>query len=147
MKKFLIILLIVLVVFVAPLMMFISNYKQQQGKITKFNLQFEEYKEGKIKGIDIASLMNNAVDNNERYEISKNENGIYIDDDIYCVRVEIMMRSISDATQINTYTMEDIYSLGIDRFVKNFNLLEFECQDISYNSVGRVSKIVFKFSE
>ena len=147
MKKFFITLLIVLVVFVAPLMMFISNYKQKQGEITKFNIQFEECKEGKINGIDVASLINASVDNNERYEIEKNEEGIYIDDDFYCVRIEVMMKSVSDNTQIITYAMEDIYSLGIDRFVKNFNLLEFECQDISYNSVGRVSKIIFKFAE
>ena len=147
MKKFFITLLIVLVVFVAPLMMLISKYKQKQGEITKFNLQFEEHKQGKIHGIDVASLINAAVDNNERYEIEKNEEDIYIDDDIYCVRIEIIMKSVSDNTQTITYAMEDIYSLGMDRFVKNFNLLEFECTDIRYNSIGRVSKIKFKFAE
>lgn len=147
MKKIFIILLILLIVIIAPFMIFISDYKQQKGEIKKFNLEFEQYSESKVKGIDIASLMNSAVDNNEKHGIEKNEQGIYIDDDKYCVRVEIVMNSITDETKVITYAMENIYSLGIDRFVKNFNLLEFKCNNIVYNSVGRVSKIVFELED
>lgn len=147
MKKIFIILLIILIVVIAPLMMFISDYREQQGEIKKFNLQYEEYKEGTIRGVDIASLINSAVDNNERYEIKKDEKGKYVDDNQYCIRIELVINSVTNESQSVTYAMEDIYSLGMDRFVKNFNLLEFECENISYNSIGKVSKITFKFKE
>ena len=147
MKKFFIILLVILIVVIAPFMMFMSDYKKQKGEIKKFNLEYEQYKEGNVKGIDIASLINSAVDNNEKHGIEKNEKGRYIDDNKYCVRIEIIINSVTDESQTITYAMEDIYSLGIDRFVKNFNLIEFKCNDISYNSVGRVSKIMFQLNE
>lgn len=144
MKKILIILLILLIVVIAPLMMFVSDYKHHKGEIQKFNLQYEKYENKKIQGIEVASLINNAVDSNEKNEITKNDNGIYQDDDKYCIRIEVIMQSVSDEEVYITYAMEDIYSLGVERFVKNFNLSEFECMDITYNSIGRVNKIVFR---
>ena len=110
MKKFFIILLIVLIVVIAPLMMVMSDYKHQKGEIIKFNLEYEQYREGNVKGIYIASLINSAVDNNEKHEIEKNEKGRYIEDDKYCVRIEIMIDSITDESETTTYAMEDIYS-------------------------------------
>lgn len=147
MKKFFVILLILVIIAIAPLMMWIADYKEQKGEIKEFNLQFERYKEKTTQGIEVASLINNAVDNNEKNEVSKNEKGIYQDDDKYCIRIEIMMQSVVDEDNSITYAMEDIYSLGIDRFVKNFNLLDFECIDITYNSIGRVNKIIFRLKE
>ena len=68
----------------------------------------------------------------------------YIDDDKYCLRIEIRMLSSEDEEKIITYSMETINSLGIERFVKNFNVLDFKCVDINYNSYGRVNKLVFE---
>ena len=143
MKKFFVILVIIFIVVIAPFMMFISDYKEKKGEIQTFNLQFEKYKEKTIQGIEVASLINNAVDSNEKNEILKNEQGIYQEDYKYCIRIEVIMQSVVDEEKSITYAMEDIYSLGIDRFVKNFNLLEFKCIDITYNSIGRVNKLVF----
>lgn len=144
MKKYIVLLIVVVIIIISTLMSFISSYKEQMGKIKEFNLEFEKYKEETIQGIEVASLINNAVDINEKNNIIKNEDGKYQDDDRYCIRVEVIMNSVTDETKDITYAMEDIYSLGMDRFVKNFNLLEFKCIDIGYNSIGRVNKIVFK---
>ena len=57
------------------------------------------------------------------------------------------MLSAEDENLMITYDMETINSLGIDRFVRNFNLLEFKCVDITYNSYGKVNKIVFELGE
>lgn len=144
MKKVFILLLVVVIVIIAPLVLWISNYREQVGEINRFNLEYEKYKEKIVLGTEVASLINNAVDNNEKYEIIKNEEGIYQDDDKYCMRVEVVINSVTNEEQTITHSMESIYSLGIDRFVKNFNLLEFKCIDITYNSLGRVNKIVFE---
>ena len=146
MKKLFVILLIIFIVAIAPLMIRISEYKIQKGEIQEFNLQFEKYKDKTIQGIEVASLINNAVNNNEQNEIIKNEKGIYQEDDKYCMRIEIIMQSVTDEKNSITYAMEDIYALGVDRFVKNFNLLEFDCVDITYNSKGRINKLVFSLN-
>lgn len=144
MKKIFVILIVVLIIVISTLMIFVTNYKEQVGQIKEFNLQFEKYEGKIIQGIEVASLINNAVDSNEKNEISKNENGIYQDNDKNCIRIEIIMQSVVDESNAITYAMEDIYSLGMDRFVKNFNLMEFKCNKITYNSIGRVNKIVFE---
>lgn len=147
MKKTIIILIIFVIVVIAPLTLIINQYQAERSEVKAFNLEFEKYENQNTYGTNIGSLMNYAINNNERYNIEKDENGIYIDDDKYCIRVEIKMLSSEDDNLMITYDMETINSLGIDRFVRNFNLLEFECIDITYNSYGRVNKIIFELGE
>ena len=144
MKKVIITLVIIAIITIAPLMLLISKYQAQKNEISKFNLEFEQYNNKNIYGTNIGSLINYAINNNENYNITKNENGIYIDDDKYCIRIEIKMLNSENENKTMTYAMETINSLGIERFVANFNLLEFKCNEIIYNSYGRVSKLIFE---
>ena len=147
MKKGIIILAVVVIVVIAPLMLLVNQYKEERKEIDTFNLQFEQYKDQNAYGTNIGSLINYAIDNNEKYDIEKDENEIYIDDDKYCIRIELKMLSSEDENLMITYAMETINSLGIQRFVRNFDLLEFKCIDITYNSYGRVNKITFELDE
>lgn len=144
MKKNIIYIVIALIIIIVPIMIIVSNYKQTQNEINKFNLLYEKYKTGKYYGSEIGSIINNAINNNEKNEIEKDENGFYIDDDKYCIKILIQLKSDEE---LKTYEMENLEKLGIDRFVKNFNLEQFECSEITYNSVGRINKIVFKICE
>lgn len=146
MKKGIIILIILVIIIIAPLMLIFTQYRAEQNEIKKFNLEYERYKDKIIYGTNIGSLINYAIDNNEKHEIEKDENGIYIDDNKYCIRIEIKMLSSENEYKTITYAMETINSLGIERFVRNFNLLEFKCTDITYNSYGRVNKLVFELN-
>lgn len=147
MKKGIIILVILAIIIIAPLMLILGKYKAERNEVDKFNLEFEQYKNKNIYGTDIGSLINYAINNNKNYNIQKGENGVYIDDDKYCIRIEIIMKSSDDPNKTITYSMETISSLGIERFVMNFNLLEFKCLDLSYNSYGRVSRLIFELTE
>lgn len=144
MKKNVIYIIIALIIIIVPIMIIVSNYKQTQNEINKFNLLYEKYKTGKYYGSEIGSIINNAINNNEKNEIEKDENGFYIDDDKYCIKILIQLKS---EEELKTYEMENLEKLGIDRFVKNFNLEQFECSEITYNSVGRINKMVFKICE
>ncbi len=147
MKKPIIILIILLIVIIAPLTLMIAQYRAEQNEIKQFNSKFEEYLDKDIWGTDVASLINYAIDNNEKYEIEKDENRKYIDDDKYCVKVQIKLESAGEEEELIEYDMETIASLGTERFVMNFNLLKFKCTEIIYNSYGRVSKIFFEIDE
>lgn len=144
MNKNIIYIIIALIIIIVPIMIIVSNYKQTQNEINKFNLLYEKYKTGKYYGSEIGSIINNAINNNEKNEIEKDENGFYIDDDKYCIKILIQLKS---EEELKTYEMENLEKLGIDRFVKNFNLEQFECSEITYNSVGRINKMVFKICE
>ncbi len=144
MKKGIIILIILVIVIIAPIMLVISQYRTERNEVRKFNLEYEQYKEKNIYGTNIGSLINYATNNNEKYNIEKDENGVYIDDDKYCMRIEIQMVSAENEYKIVTHAMETISSLGTERFVKNFNVLEFKCTDTTYNSYGRINKLVFE---
>ena len=144
MKKGIIILIIFIIVAIAPIMLLISQYKAEKNEINKFNLEYEQYKDKTIYGTDIGSLINYAINNNEKYNIEKDEKGNYIDDDKYCMKIEIRLISSEDEDKIITYEMETISSLGTERFVKNFNILDFKCVDINYNSYGRINKLIFE---
>ena len=122
------------------------QYQEQRNEVKKFNLEYEQYKDKTIYGTNIGSLINYAINNNEKYNIEKNKDGIYLDDNKYCMRIEIEMLSTEDEYKTITYAMETIASLGTERFVSNFNLLEFKCKDITYNSYGRVNKLLFELT-
>ncbi len=146
MKKGIIILIIVAIVIITPLILIWVQYQEQRNEVKKFNLEYEQYEDKTIYGTNIGSLINYAINNNEKYNIEKNEDGIYLDDNKYCMRIEIEMLSTEDEYKTITYAMETIASLGTERFVSNFNLLEFKCKDITYNSYGRVNKLLFELT-
>ena len=69
MKKGVIILVIFVIVVIAPLILLLNQYQAEKNEVKKFNLEFEQYKDQNIYGTDIGSLMNYAIDNNEKYNI------------------------------------------------------------------------------
>lgn len=148
MKKSLVIIIVILIIVVAPVMIMFSEYKSRQNEIKTFNLKYEKYKEKVIYGTELGSIINSVVDNNRRYEIEKDEDENYIDDDKYCIKMKINMPILDENYEEieQLYDLETIVSLGVDRFVKNFNTYEFICENIEYNSTGRVKFIQFKMS-
>ena len=146
MKKNLIIVIIILIIIIAPIMIFFSEYKSKQNEIKTFNLKYEKYREKTIYGTEVGSIINSIVDNNKRYEIGTDEDGNYIDDDRYCIKMKINIPIIDENYEEieQLYDLETIVYLGVDRFIKNFNTYEFICENIEYNSTGRVKFMQFK---
>ena len=86
------------------------------------------------------SMMSSESGN--RYPVSKPFfwSGNYIDDDKYCIRIFVKLQ-----TEGKYYNMETIYSNNVAEFVKNFNLEDFKCTNITYhNSNKRVSTVYFE---
>ena len=96
-------------------------------------------------GADIVTIINKAIDNNEENNISKDENGNYIENE-RSVKVELTLLSTDeDGKTIEVvYPMETLEKAGLNEFISNFGLTLFECTDIEYNSENRVSKIFVK---
>ena len=84
MKKIIISILIILVVVIIVILVNISNNNIKLNDVSKFNEQFETFKDKTLYGADILTIINKAIDNNDVHDIAKKENGEYIDDRNLC---------------------------------------------------------------
>ena len=140
MKKSLYMIIIFFIIIIGLTLIFINNIQSVYKENQKENYVYAKYLNKEVMGTDVATLINRAVDNNEKYNIQKDDKGNYIDDDKYCIKIFVKLQ-----TDGKYYNMETIYSNNVAEFVKNFNLEDFKCTDITYhNSTKRVATVYFE---
>ncbi len=150
MKKTVLYILIAVFIIVLVLYVNISNAIAKQRKAENFNNQFEMYLNKEISGTDIATIINRAIENNEKNSIPKDEKGFYINNEETTIRVELNMISYNEENEViyNTYQMEAVNKLGISSFLSNYNTASFKCSNIEYHQkTGQVSKIIIEQNE
>ena len=139
-RTLIIIISIILIICAIFLSMFYRN-KQKYNEQQKFNIRYEKYLYNEILGTDIATIINQAVDDNEKAMVKKDENNKYIQNDINTVNIEI---KITEFAEEETYTMETLYNGGMNEFVKYYGQIKFKCDKIDYNSKGKVKYMLFE---
>lgn len=139
MKKSFAVIIIIFIVIMSMLTIMLKAKEDDKKALRTINFEYEQYLNKQVYGTDVTSIINEAINNNEKHKIPKDEKGMYINDGKYCIKVELNMITVE-----KTYQMEQMYNAGITEFVRNFNVIEFECTSIEYHKeTGRVSKIVF----
>lgn len=143
MKKTIIVILSILLIIIISIYM---NYRQAMSKellVKKFNSDYEFYNKESILGTDLTTVINKAMDNNEKRGIKKDENGAYISDDEYSVKIYVYM--LIDG---NTYPMEQLVKTGLSDFTRYFGEVHFKCTDVKYHkSTGRIAEMTFASTE
>ena len=143
MKKTILIILSIFFVIIACIYM---NYKQimvSQNQSRKFNSEFEFYNKESVLGTDITTVINKAIDNNEKYAIEKNEKGEYIPDEENSIKIYIHM--IINET---TYPMEALKNTGLEEFTRYFGEVEFRCTEVKYHkTTGKIAEMTFASTE
>ena len=140
MKKGILIICIIFISIIIVLSVNLINVQKQQMEVLKFNNEYEFYNKSNLYGIDITTVINKAVNNNEKFEIPKDERNRYKEDEKYSIKVQIKMKSND-----KTYDMEQIYILGTEKFIALFGDVTFKCTNIEYHSkTGRISKMIFE---
>ena len=119
----------------------IYENKQYLVEIKKFNTKYEKYINNNIVGTEVASVINQAVDDNEYERIKKDENGTYIQNDETSVNTEV---KITEFKEEQIYTMETLYSGGITQFVKYYGQIPFKAVKVEYNKNKRIKYILFE---
>lgn len=111
----------------------------------KFNKEFESYEKSLMRGTEVITVINKAINNNERYK----------DEQDYQIHVELTLISNIETTtdedkKINilagTYTeSSEEYNVLVSNSdaVKIFKRKYFKCTQIQYNDEGRVNYISF----
>jgi len=140
MKKTIVVLICIFVAIIISLYAYYQSSQQGLEQVKKFNHQFEQYFEKEIYGSDVATIINKAIDNNVKYEISKSAKNKYIEDNAYCLKVIIKFKDVD-----TLYEMESIDKAGIEGFIKNFGNSTFEIKDYEYNEyTKRIGKIIIE---
>lgn len=93
MKKNILFLFMAFILIIIIIFVNISNNKANANSILKFNNQFEEYKNKELYGADVLSTINKAIDNNNIHNVERNNQGQYIEDDNYSVKLELILLS------------------------------------------------------
>lgn len=134
--------LILLSIFLAIIVCIYMNYKENlmaQMQAQKFNSEFEFYNRESILGTDVTTLINKAMDNNEKLGVQKDENDMYVADDEKSIKIYVHM--ILDET---TYPMETLKKTGLAEFTRYFGEVEFKCTDVKYHEkTGKIAEMTF----
>lgn len=140
MKKTVLFVVIILVILTVIGIVHYQNEQRRIQEILKYNLLYEEYNKEGLNGLDITTIINKAVNNNERNNVVKDEKGLYIDNNTDSVIIEIKM--IIDG---EIYRMEQINQLGIDEFTEYFAEVVFNCNEVKYHEeTGKISYMLFE---
>lgn len=139
-RNIIIIISVILVICVGLLSLFYTN-KQKYNELQKFNIRYEQYLNKEIFGTNIATIINQAIDDNEKSMVKKDENNKYILNNINSVNIEI---KITEFAEEEIYTMETLYNGGINQFVKYYGQIKFKCDKIEYNSNKKVKYMLFE---
>lgn len=135
-KKFICI-LITAILIVLVISVQITQKQKSQRLAARYNAEYEQYLNKEIYGTDVVSIINKAINSNERNNVLKDQNGNYIENDDNSIKVDVYIKINN-----KTYNMETIAKIGMEKFVKNFNLLTFTCSKIEYHEkTGKVSNI------
>ena len=139
MKKIFIFLAIVVIIVAIVGVRYIS-YKSEYNAVRRENADCEKYKDQEVYGLDVASIMNKAVDKNTKNKIEKDDNGNFIQNDENSIEIEIYM-----SDNETTYKMENIYDAGTEQFVQYYGKIKFKCSNIEYHkTTGRIKYILFE---
>lgn len=139
MKKIAIFLAVIIIIICGISFLYL-NYKAEYNMSKKANMEFEKYLNVEVYGVDLATIINRAVDNNQRNEVERNNKGIYLSNDKNSINIEIKM--IDDDS---VYQMETIYNGGIQNFINYYSNIKFKCVQINYHSsTNKVRYLLFE---
>ena len=97
------------------------------------------YIDKEIQGIDLTTIINQVIDQNEKNEIQKDQEGNYIDNEKNSINIDIQF---IDSDVI--YNIEKIYNAGVDTFLSYYRNITFKCVDVQYHKTGHIKYIKFE---
>ena len=129
MKKSIFIVLAILFIIAIVICLYIYNVKKIENVTIKHNKQYEEYCNKEILGTELISLINKAIDYNEKNSVEKQENTIYyINNNTNSIQITVKFLNNDKIIK-----MENIAEKQTENFIKFFATATFKCNDIKYH--------------
>ena len=139
MKKIIIWIFLITIVIIS---VFFNWYKKNLKileDVRSFNSQFDVSLNDEVNGVDLTTVINKAMENNNQYKIEKNSKGVFKDDGKNSIK--IMIKPTKDG---NMFPMEAFEMVGMSDFTKNFGSAIFKVTNIEHHKNGRISKIEYE---
>ena len=127
MKKYVLIIITIVLAIVAVVAYKIYDYKVTQNEANNNNKSYNSFYGQEVLGTDVATLINKAIDSNEKNSVAIAEDGTYIDNGTNSINIDIKFKDLEE-----TITMERINQLDSVRFVQNFGGFNFKCTKSEY---------------
>lgn len=137
MKKY-IYLLIIVIIAIASVSYLYINYVNTTKNITNQNKMYENLYNKNINGTTFATSINKILDANNKNNVSKDENGYYLDNGTNSIIVEIKFKD-SD----NIFRIEQIYKNDISKFINLYANVNFKCTKINYHNKTKLVSYLF----
>ena len=118
---------------------FVTSERNKKNEIYKANKYYENYLNKTLSGTELATILGKAMEQNVGNRVSKDSNGLFIENDTNSIKIDLKMVTIN-----KTFPMEVIYKNDISEFVRNFGDINFRCTNIEYHKkTGLISKVYF----
>lgn len=139
MKKYAILLIVAIIVITSISYLYV-NYINNSKEITANNGEYEDLYNKEITGTELATLINKTIDKNNKNNVTKDDKGLFINNDINSIIIEIKFKD-SD----NIFKIELIDKNGIENFIKLYSNFKFKCTKIEYHDKSkRVKYLLFE---
>lgn len=139
MKKLLIILFSIVICVVVYISYNYRMYTYDKKQINLYNSEFEKFCDKEITGTELATVINMAIDSNEKMKVQKDEKEEYISDDENAIKIEVYFEDVKQ-----TYSMETINKVGVEDFVNGFNTEIFKSTKKEYSKNNKLKYILFE---
>ena len=142
MKKNFVIILIILLILLAIAGYYIYNIRKVASLAENYNQPYETYYNQEILGSTLISIINKAMDDNEKNAIPKISNSIYYEqNEEDSIKIEV---KFSD--EYEAIPMEKITNQGIETFMDLYPTAVFKCTKIEYHEkTKRIKYLYFEY--
>ena len=113
-------------------------HKAKKGEIQINNSVYSNLYQKELSGNELATIMNKTLDNNEKNNIEKDENGNYINNNNNSINIEIKFKQ-----RDNVFSMETIYKNQISKFIELYGQVKFKCIKLEYHSKTNMIKYLY----
>ncbi len=144
MKKTFVIILIIFIILLAITSYYVYNTRRLSNLAENYNKYYETYLNKEISSADLISIINKAVNDNEKNGISKQENSIYYEEnDENSIKIEITF-----SEEHSNIPMEAIAQQGSANFMQAFQTALFKCTKVEYHQkTNRIKYLHFEYTQ
>ena len=140
MKRNIIFIVAIFLVVIAIITYSFYNIKRTEKESSQNNRAYQSFYNQEVLGTDVISIINKAINSNEKNAVDKDEKGHYIDNNKNSIIIEIKFKE-----QEQIIKMEAIEKSGEQKFLILFGATSFKCTKIEYhNKTGKISKMLFE---
>lgn len=132
----------------------ITNLQEQEQngekveQLAVFNKEYESYNRKLLRGVDVISVMNRAINNNNKYE----NDTYYVINIQFKMNEEMVFKKDGQTTSTIKFDTNKIYNIDDFNIIKSnndaftdFKRRIFDCKEIKYNETsGRINYMMFE---